>query len=315
MKYKPLRDYMISNLCFGTSTFVEGRLNPYRDSETGKNSLRQAIVSGVNFIHSNPNLETQWAVREVLTEFPNAQIAHLIKVESPLKKDYTSFKDVFTGRIKNSLDSLSAKKIAGIIYEKDKKRTSKEQLADNGLIFENYAMAREIFETFRKEGKADLLFSFVDNPEDMERTISSGYFDGLAAYFNLFDIWPAEYFDSLYNKSLDFLAIRPLRYGIFVGNKISQDKNLQGYKKSLLDTMGSNFREYTNQLINPKNSCSNLQSLSIKFVLAHPVVKTAIVGTAKREHFDELAEAAEKPIDYTSYLQFLENIKSVRSSI
>lgn len=76
----------LERLCFGTSTFVAGRLLPSKDSRPGLEALRTALKAGVRTIHSNPHLGTQWAVREVLDEVGAvAGLRHLVKAECPLR--------------------------------------------------------------------------------------------------------------------------------------------------------------------------------------------------------------------------------------
>ena len=71
----------IDRLCFGTSTFAAGRLRPGIDSAPGIAALRDALVAGVRLIHSNPNLGTQWAIREALTAAGHPDgVRHLVKV-------------------------------------------------------------------------------------------------------------------------------------------------------------------------------------------------------------------------------------------
>jgi aryl-alcohol dehydrogenase-like predicted oxidoreductase len=315
MKYTPLGVYKISDICFGSSTFVRGKLNPNADSKKGESSLRYAIESGINFVHSNPNLDTQWAIRDVVKEFPQRKVENLIKVEVPLQRDYHTFKDIFLSKVQNSLIRLSVQKIAGVIYEKDKKRTSVEQLSDKRLVSYNYTMARNLSDQLRTDGKIGLLFSLSDSPEDMEIAAESKCFNGLAAYFSLFDLWPANYFDYLQSKSLDFLAIRPLRHGIFVGKQVSRpDKAAGDYMNFLFDSMNADFIDYINQFMTKKSPYDSLQNLSIKFALAHPVVKTAIVGAASKEHLSEIIRTADNPMPYADYSRLLNELKSRRDN-
>jgi len=285
--------YSCSTLCFGTATFVSGKLFPNKDSELGILSLQTALNNGINFIHSNPKLMTQWAIKEVLNNNPQYSVYHVIKVECPLDTDEYQMKAIFDRIISLSKNNLGIDNIHVIIYEIDVKKTKRIALLnDSYTIKRHFNRVREIFEFFRDKNDVDLLFCMCHNPTEMKTAIESKCFDGFAAYFNFLNTWPHRFFDKIYNASKDFIGVRPLAQGLL------SDKNFYKIqtKNEKLSAILKSLRKEMNIFI---------QALSIKFTLSHPVVKSVIVGMNKPQHVEQLVEAAKHPLSLERYKKIL----------
>jgi len=282
MEYRNFNQYKISPLCFGTATFVSGRLRPDKDSQKGISCLAHALNSGINFIHSNPNLGTQWAIRTVTTP----QTGHLIKVEFPLTSDYSTLRRYFLEKFDKSKRELGVFHIEGVIYERDKKRSPAP--TNLQLMASNYSMLKKVFDEIKSVGETESLACLVDSPEEMRLAIDSGHFDSFASYFNLFDFWPSQFFDELKSMSKNFFGVRPLRHGLLVNNPVIENK----YAENMARQMKPQFLSYLHTIKGERS----LQDLAIRFALAHPTVKTLIVGASDKEHLDELIHSSEQPI-------------------
>ncbi len=299
MIYRKIKNHSVSTLCFGTATFVAGKLRPNANSKIGISALNRAIDKGLNFIHSNPKLKTQWATKKVLDKkSPFYKIHHAIKIETPLGEERTKIKNIFTRRLNSSMKNLGVKFISTIIYEIDVKRTHNRNLLHNVKnIKSNFTFIREIFEKARRDNKTGLLFCMTHSPLEMRLAINAECFDGLASYFNLIDIWPSYFFDEIYNKSKNFIGIRPLRHGILTDAFLKSEV----YKENP-------FICFLNKLQKEGIWTGALQSFAIRFVLAHPVVKSTIVGMSTSEHVDELIAAASRSISVEDFRKIVDKI-------
>jgi len=296
MIYRSLSNgFNVSVLCFGTATFAAGKLFPYKDSEAGISALITALNDGINFIHSNPKLLTQWAIRKALEKIPKNDIHHAVKVECPLDATESQIENIFNYIISSSQYILGINKIHVIIYEIDIKKTKeKSKLNDVSIIKMNFNKVKNVFERFYNKHVVDLLFCMCHNHHEMEAALNLNCFDGYAAYFNFLNIWPSNFLDRIYESSKDFIGIRPLAQGLLTNQNFHKLEN-----KKLLSVLKSVIRE----------KHVSIQAMSIKFTLAHPVVKSVIVGFSQSSHVKELVDAAQKPLSLDEYKKILEKIR------
>ena len=294
MQYRDFNKYKISPLCFGTATFVSGKLRPNKDSQQGISCLAQALNLGINFVHSNPNLGTQWAIREVLATHAKSP-RHLIKVELPLIQEYDLLKRYFLEKFGKSKKELGVSHIEGVVYERDKKKSPNP--VDPKTNLANYSMIRRIFDELKSEGETDSLACLVDSPHEMRLAIDFKHFDSFASYFNLFDVWPSQFFDELKSISKNFIAVRPLRHGLLVDNPVIENK----YAENMAKQMSTQFLSYLRTIKGERS----LQDLAIRFALAHPTVKTLIVGASHGQHLDELIQSSEQPLEKDEFNEII----------
>jgi aryl-alcohol dehydrogenase-like predicted oxidoreductase len=301
MEYRNLCGVAVSRLGYGTSTFVQGKLRPHADSAKGKECLNVAIDSGINIIHSNPNLGTQWAIREVLDRYLRKSVYHLVKIELPLVMDLQSIATLYHDRLQYSRDQLGCKSVHGIVYEIDRKRTPPDLLEDKDALQDNYAMIRTFFDRSRQEGQVFDIFCMTKNRLEMVEAMQSRCFDGYAGYFTLFDTWPAEFFDDIATRRQAFIGVKPLKHGILTSGGFKHELP-DGYAEQLYAGMGCfmpRLKEWFNAA-NPIGPYQSVQELAIAFSLAHPVVKTVIVGTTNHDHLDQLMTTEPMPLDQFS---------------
>jgi aryl-alcohol dehydrogenase-like predicted oxidoreductase len=297
MQYRYLDQHKISPICFGTATFALGKLRPNIDSQRGISCLVHALNSGINFIHSNPNLGTQWAVREALTS-QREPPRHLIKIELPLTSDYDLLKRYFLERFNKSKRELGVSHIEGVVYERDKKKSPNPIDTQTTLV--NYSMVNRIFDELKHAGETDHLACLVDSPQEMRLAIDSENFDSFASYFNLFDLWPTQFFDEMKFISKGFIGVRPLRHGLLVDNPVVKDR----YTENMARQMNTRFLSYLSKI----KGSGSLQSLAIRFALAHPIVKTTILCTSDKNHLDELIKSSEQPMRENEFQEVLSEL-------
>jgi len=296
MLYRDIDSYKVSSLCFGTATFVAGKLRPELNSEIGISSLKRSLALGVNLVHSNSNLGTQWAIKRVLEAVANSHlnIRHLIKIETPVGENL-DLNRFFSEKVREALRNLGTGFILGIIHEIDVKRTSdKSQLSDPKSLTTLFRQTRDVFEHLKDMGSVGLLIGMAHNPLHMRFAIDSNVYDGLASYYNLFDNWATYFFEELHYKEKAFIGIRPLKHGLLT-------------ERCLGSPDSSYEREYEVLYRLRQRGIGNepLHHFAVRFALAHPVVKSIIVGMSCPEHVDELIDAARNPLPFDTFQEVI----------
>lgn len=200
----------IGRLCFGTSTFVAGRLFPEKDSAPGVRALSQALSDGLRWVHSNPALGTQWAIRSAWKRAGRPAIRHLVKVECPLGIN-DSVHDTVSGSIQLSLQNLGVENLNAAVIEIDLKGTPDLRvLADKERVRDFYAeAASEVLAT----GAVGGAFGYCHSPQHMASALSIDSFTGLAAQFSPLEHWPRGFFAEIAARKLQFLGMAPLARG------------------------------------------------------------------------------------------------------
>lgn len=196
---------MFDRLCFGTSTFVAGKLRPDKDSNPGIETLREAVRRGLTQIHSNPRLGTQWAIREALEGQP---ARHLIKAEAPLDTDTKTKCGRLLAAIEASLENLGVDHLSAVVAELDIKRTQRHDLlVDESAVADFYSEAAAII---MESGLAEQTWAYCHSPAHLLTAASCSSISGLAAQYNLAEPWAGLYLDTL---DRPFLGMAPLRRG------------------------------------------------------------------------------------------------------
>ncbi|HCT76730.1 MAG TPA: hypothetical protein DGG94_22375 [Micromonosporaceae bacterium] len=256
----------VDRLCFGTSTFVAGRLRPGIDSAPGLAALREALAAGVRLIHSNPGLGTQWAIREAMASAGRPDgVRHLVKVEVPLHMDEEEARQVIRCTLELSRKNLGADQIHTAVIEPDLKRTvCRPCLVDYEKITRFYQFAAE---QVLKTGDACEVLAFCPSPSYLEASLRADLITGCAAQYNLVEAWPALHLDRISDAERTFVGMAPLRRGALVDHTANAS----------LD-----------------------QLRSLRWALAHPVVSLVTVTMSSPGHVAEILSAAENPLPASS---------------
>lgn len=202
----------IDRLCFGTSTFVAGRLLPRKDSRPGLEALVQAMCEGLDWVHSNPALLTQWAVQEAWERAGRPLTHHAVKVESPLDSTSAIRRSVRES-IYRSLSALNTARLHAAVIEIDLKGTAElEALLDAKRVA---SFHRHTADEALATGVVDRVFAYCHSPQHMAIAAAVSGIGGLAAQFSPAERWPRLFVPELEAKGLPFLGMAPLWRGRF----------------------------------------------------------------------------------------------------
>ncbi|MEV6973433.1 hypothetical protein [Kitasatospora sp. NPDC093806] len=202
----------LDRLCFGTSTFVAGRLFPGKESGPGIAALRTALRAGVRLIHSNPNLGTQWAVRVVLDEIgPVSGIRHLVKAECPLQGDLEA--RIHTA-IEVSTGQLGTRRIDAIVLEIDLKRTRRTDLLHDRRALDTFFRtgARVAFAS----GRVDGVYAYCHGPDALTAALRQEAIGAVAGQYHLSSSWMRWHLTDIERAGKVFIGMSPLNRGALV---------------------------------------------------------------------------------------------------
>lgn len=249
-------------LCFGTSTFAAGRLRPDIDSRPGVAALREALAAGVRLIHSNPNLGTQWAIRQAISEAGHpAGIRHLVKVEIPLDCDEDGMQARIAQAVQASRANLDTNDLHALIIEPDLKRTRcRASLVDHDKITRFYQQAAEIALDMCRPAE---VLAFCHNLDYLAASLRAELLSGCAAQYNMVEAWPARYLDRLAVPARSFVGMAPLRRGALVNH-------------------------------DARDPLERLRCL--RWVLGHPAVSHATITMSSPQHVAEVLLASQNPL-------------------
>ncbi|MFI9360719.1 hypothetical protein ACIG5E_06615 [Kitasatospora sp. NPDC053057] len=202
----------LERLCFGTSTFVAGRLLPGKDSRPGLEALRTALKVGVRTIHSNPHLGTQWAVREVLDEVgPVAGLRHLVKAECPLRGDLEAR---INTAIEMSTGQLGIGRIDAVVLQVDLKRTERTGLLnDQAALREFYRYGAQV--AFAS-GRIDAVYAYCHGPAAVRAALREESITAVAAQYHLASPWPISHLAQISQAGRGFVGMSPLNRGALI---------------------------------------------------------------------------------------------------
>ncbi len=200
----------VNRICFGTSTFVAGRLLPHKDSEPGLRALVQALSDGLGWVHSNPALGTQWAVRTAWQRAGRPLLRHAVKVECPLSSG-SSVRSRICRSIEESLGNLDVPCLRVAVIEIDLKGTEDlAMLVDTGRVRAFYEQAaHEVLAT----GVVSEPFAYCHSIQHMATAMTVEAVAGFAAQFSPAEYWPRTFFPELETRGLPFLGMAPLWRG------------------------------------------------------------------------------------------------------
>lgn len=246
----------VDRLCFGTSTFVAGRLLPQKDSRPGLEALIRAMRDGLDWVHSNPALLTQWAVREAWERAGCPLTHHVIKVESSLDSASVVRRNVRES-IDRSLSALHAARVHAAVIEIDLKGTAEpEDLLDATRVASFY---RHTADEALATGVVDRVFAYCHSPQHMAIAADIAGIGGVAAQFSPAEWWPRLFFPELEAKGLPFLGMAPLWRGRL--------------------TAGSGLPA----------------TRPLTWVLSHSQVTRAVITVSSPAHWGEVVAAARQP--------------------
>jgi aryl-alcohol dehydrogenase-like predicted oxidoreductase len=252
----------VDRLCFGTSTFAAGRLMPDKDSRPGIAALAAALTRGVQLIHSNPNLGTQWAVREAVEAAGRPLgVRHLIKVQLPADVGQIIAVSVVEAAFAISAAELSNCELHAAVIEIDLKRTANRGLlADVPAVTAFYQM---VAETAVNTGVVSTAYGFCHSPAHLAACLRAEAISGYSAQYNQVEAWPALYLDGLGATNRPFIAVAPLWRG---------------------------------RLVNTRASLVSDRLHALRWVLGHPAVSFATVTMSSPGHVAEVLDVAETPL-------------------
>lgn len=204
----------LDRLCFGTSTFVAGRLCPDKDSGPGMAALRAAILAGVRLVHSNPKLLTQWAIREVLDRSEHAAaVRHLIKVEAPVGADYTTLTAEIEAAAEVSRQRLGVERLHALVLEIDVKRSASTSLVDP-LATRSFYL-RGVRAT-RAIGGVDHVLAYCHQSVQLAAALSCPQVAGVAAQYHQAAPWAGRHLSAIGSRGKIFIGMSPLARGALV---------------------------------------------------------------------------------------------------
>ncbi|GAB3172104.1 hypothetical protein GCM10027059_41560 [Myceligenerans halotolerans] len=200
----------LGRYCFGTSTFVEGRLRPGKNSAPGMAALRLALRSGVRTIHSNPRLGTQWAVRQVLDD-TGYRVRHLVKAEAPLGVNAGTVAARIADVLEATLATLRISTVDTLVLEIDVKHTRDHQLlSDEGAAADFYALGEDLC---RVTGVVGSVYAYCHGPAHVLGALRCRGIGGVAAQYNLHHGWSAPYVDDVVETGRAFVGMSPFDRG------------------------------------------------------------------------------------------------------
>ncbi|MER8104199.1 hypothetical protein [Kitasatospora sp. NPDC094016] len=202
----------LERLCFGTSTFVAGRLLPGKDSRPGLAALRTALEAGVRTIHSNPHLGTQWAVREVLDHVgPVAGLRHLVKAECPLRGDLEAR---ISTAIEMSTGQLGIARIDAVVLQVDLKRTERAELLDDQKALRDFYRhgSRVAFAS----GRIGAVYAYCHGPAAVRAALREESISAVAAQYHLASPWPISHLAQISQADRGFVGMSPLNRGALI---------------------------------------------------------------------------------------------------
>ncbi len=252
----------IDRLCFGTSTFAAGRLRPGIDSRPGIAALREALGAGVRLIHSNPNLGTQWAIRQAIIDAGHpAGIGHLVKVEIPLDLDEDGMQARIARAVQASRANLETNDLHALIVEPDLKRTRRRAfLVDYDKIACFYQHAAAIALDMCRSAR---VLAFCHSPGYLVASLRVELLSGCAAHYSMVEAWPTRYLDRLAASAHSFVGMAPLRRGALVNH-------------------------------DAEDPLERLRCL--RWALGHPAVSYATITMSSPQHVTEVLLASQNPL-------------------
>ena len=150
------------------------------------------------------------------------------------------------------------------------------------------------FLRLKAEGKVGYLTTFPYTPGFAAAALATGDYSGMVAYFNPIEMEMIQFFESMQERGMGFLCIRPFMGGLLTDRRIERrrlpgDDRMQAQEwdkpyerlELLKGTIGTGIDSWT--------------AFAIRFALIHPIVTSLIVGLNTPQQVDEVLDAAEGP--------------------
>ncbi|WP_337969909.1 aldo/keto reductase [Virgibacillus salexigens] len=164
----------------------------------------------------------------------------------------------------------------------------------------------EAFELLKQEGTIRAYGISSIRPNVIREYVGRSSIDGVMMQYNLFDRRPEEkILDFLYEHSISVLARGPLAKGM-LSNHANQQIEKKG-KDGYLGYSREALLQISEQL-NEWNPTTNRNELSLKYVLKHPTVASAVFGASSVNQLKETIDGdfhSELPDEIYSALQHL----------
>jgi hypothetical protein len=178
-------------------------------------ALHRALDAGVGLIHSNPKLRTQWAIREVLSQYrPEPPVRHLIKAEAPVDAG----EGEIAARIGQALDTscaiLRAGRFHSLVLEIDAKRTGQTALLAVPAAAE--AFYRIGAHAALASGHVDSVYAYCHQPEHIDGALACDEVAGVACQYNERDSWAAARLADVVATGRAFIGMSPLARGALI---------------------------------------------------------------------------------------------------
>lgn len=201
-------------MCFGTSTFVAGRLCPDKDSRPGIAALHAALDAGVRVIHSNPKLQTQWAIRRVLDETDHrAGIRHLVKAEAPLDGGPVALARNVAVAVETSQQRLGVERLDTVVLEIDRKRTERiELLVDGSAVRDFFSHGVELV----RGHAVGQTYAYCHTAAQIAAAVTVPSVAGVAAQHHRGAPWASGCLAGVAAADLPFVGMSPLNRGTLV---------------------------------------------------------------------------------------------------
>lgn len=306
MKYRMYgnTDLSVSEICYGTMRYASKDGEMDEKSRTGARALEEAVDLGVNFIHSSFEYGTRWLTGQVLGKHPKRhELHHIIKINVPDWGEPAFDKGKFRGQVEDALRELNTDRIAivqhlhrgtlerelGYCAEGEPKRLSEYEEVTEPL--------QEEFSRLREEGKVGHLASFPYTVGYGRKTVESGDFSGLAAYFNALETEMFELFPEMENSGMGFIGIRPFAAGLLTDRRVDRDElpeddRMRDYQ----------FDRFYDQLAKLRKALprepESWTTFAVQFALSDPRIASTVVGINTPEQLRTAVEAVNKgPLD------------------
>lgn len=271
-------------LCFGSSTFVAGRLSPRRESSSGLDTLRLALDCGVRLVHSNPKLETQWAIRRVLDGVPDSirsQVLHMIKAEAPLEATEGSIAESVRNAVCRTREMLGIQTPWAVVFELDLKRSHPPAAhGDKDAVCGFYAKGSEA--VLSMTGGCARPIAFVHCQQHLRWVLEIGSYAGVAAMHNLIEPWSAESLEDLAARGLRFYGVAPLFRGRLTDHSTGR----------WLSDVG---RAYLNECQRILDSGQSTATNALRWAAGHSAVSALMVTCSRTDHLLAALTAIQHP--------------------
>ncbi|MFA1821611.1 aldo/keto reductase [Virgibacillus oceani] len=277
------------------SALTLGCMSLGTDKKIAANIIEKSLEKGINHLDT-ADLYDFGLNEEIVGEAINSRRKDMIlttKVGNHFNKDKRGwYWDPSEKHIKNGIkDSLSRLQTDYIdLY-----------LLHGGTIEDNIDESIAAFEDLKKEGIIRAYGISSIRPNVIREYINKSNIDAVMMQYSLLDRRPEEeMLDLLHANSISVLARGPLAKGMLSNHAplIIENKGKEGF----LEYTQEELRSVYNKL--KSLGANDLNELSLKYVLKHPALATAVFGASSEEQLQEnIIGDFENPLDNETYVQ------------